>query len=138
MWAHFCAHMHKKGQKDKKKKTANWKVRMNRGRQNVWLRGKNSRPRRSCTYVRHSLQTVCPAATGHRSYSGLLYRRAPTQRPASVCASQGHRVTFPRLSGILPPGWTVRVCVCTCAHWTCLSCHKLHSVTGAASQPERR
>lgn len=97
----------------------------------------------------HSLQTVCPAVTGHRSYSGLLYRRAPSQCPVSMSrsASQGHRVTFLRLFGILPPGLEsharacppVRcVCVCLCIRLVCLSCHKLHSVAGEASQEELR
>lgn len=58
----------------------------------------------------------------HRSYSGLLFRCTPSYCPVSMwkSASQGHRVTFLQLFGILPQGSSSKeVCVYMCR--SCLS-----------------
>lgn len=65
--------------------------------------------------------------TGHRSYSGLLFRCTPSSCPVSMSksASQGHRVTFLQLFGILPWGSSsVEACACAWVFvWrVCTSC----------------
>ena len=70
-------------------------------------------------------QSLSPV-TGHRSYSGLLFRCTPSECPVSMwkSASQGQRVTFLQLFGILPQG-SSSVEACACA-WVCAVCvHEL-------------
>lgn len=67
-------------------------------------------------------QSLSPV-TGHRSYSGLLFRCTPSECPVSMwkSASQGQRVTFLQLFGILPQGSSsVEACACACVCAVCV------------------
>lgn len=92
-----------------------------------------------CAYTVHvhCRRSVCHMATvykqsqspvtGHRSYSSLFFRCTPSECPVSMwkSASQGHRVTFLQLFGILPQGSSsVEVCACACVFvWrACMDC----------------